>query len=56
MFLGLVGTGKTHLAVGILRAVIHGSHTGKYVTVSRIMRERQGQFMTTEDAGWGIVN
>lgn len=24
--------------------------------ILRLMRERQGQFMTTEDAGWGIVN
>lgn len=44
MFLGLVGTGKTHLAIGILRAVIHSGNTGKYFTVSRIMRDVKDTF------------
>lgn len=44
MFLGLVGTGKTHLAVGILREIINAGRNGRYITVSRIMRDIKDTF------------
>ena len=38
VLLGSVGTGKTHLAAGIIQSVIMGGHSAKYTSVSRMIR------------------
>ncbi len=55
MFLGLVGTGKTHLAVGILREIINAGRNGRYITVSRIMRDIKDTFAKHSDKTEGEV-
>lgn len=55
MLLGLVGTGKTHLAVGILREVINAGRNGKYITVSRIMRDIKDTFAKHSEKTEGNV-
>ena len=55
MFLGLVGTGKTHLAAGILREVINAGKSGRYITVSRIMRDIKDTFAKHSEKSEGEV-
>lgn len=39
ILIGEVGTGKTHLAVGILKEIVRRGSNGRYCTVSELLRE-----------------
>lgn len=55
MLLGLVGTGKTHLAIGILKTAINSGFRGRYMTVSRIMRDVKDTFAKHSESSEGEV-
>lgn len=38
IFSGSIGTGKTHLAIGVALKIIRSSHTASFVTVQRLIR------------------
>lgn len=44
VFLGLAGTGKTHLACAILRAAVEQGATGRYVTLGALLREIRASY------------
>lgn len=60
MFVGRPGTGKTHLATGILRSVLQPEHrTGMFTTVQRAMRRikdtwAKGSSETESKAIWSL--
>jgi DNA replication protein DnaC len=39
VFIGSVGTGKTHLAIAILKDIIASGHSGRYATTADLVRE-----------------
>lgn len=42
LLLGAVGTGKTHLAIGVLKHIIRAGSHGRYCTVNELLREIRG--------------
>ena len=56
IFTGKVGTGKTHLAVGIALSIMQQQRSALFVTVQRLIRRIKDSWRTKEETESDVVN
>ena len=56
IFVGKVGTGKTHLAVGIALSIMKQQRSALFVTVQRLIRRVKDSWRTKEETETEVIN
>ena len=56
IFVGKVGTGKTHLAIGIALSIMQQQRSALFVTVQRLIRRVKDSWHTKEETESQVVN